>query len=156
MIDLKDLLEYCQAEAIANRMNPTEESLYRYFCREYSEKFFTPLYLVLEMDPEHVLLNVYEKRSENIDLEDYQKLEAVLDTIKSMRDPDYENTKQKEQDEFDRQAELEEEERVKSNKPVYQPKLKKTLSKKAEAPVEKRPTQGSINLDYLSRQDSEG
>lgn len=155
MIDLKDLLEYCQAEAIANRMNPTEESLWRYFCREYSEKFFTPLYLVLEMDPEHVLLHVYEKRSENMDLEDYQKLEAVLDTIKSMRDPNYEDTKQKEQDEFDRQAELEEEERIKANKPVYQPKPKKTLSKKVEEPVEKRPTQGSINLDYLSRQDSE-
>lgn len=156
MIDLKDLLEYCQAEAIANRMNPTEESLWRYFCREYSESFFTPLYLVLDMDPEHVLLNVYEKRSEKIDLEDYQKLEAILDTIKSMRDPDYEANKQREQDEFDRQAELEEEERIKANRPVYQPKSKKTLSKKTEEPIEKRPTQGSINLDYLSRQDSEG
>lgn len=154
MIDLKDLLEYCQAEAIANRMNPTEDSLYRYFCREYSEKFFTPLYLVLEMDAEHVLLNVYEKRSENIDLEDYQKLDAVLDSIKSILDPNYENIKVKEQDEFDKQAELEEEERVKDNKPVYVPK-KKTLFKKEQAPVENRPTQGSINLDYLSRQDSE-
>lgn len=155
MVEFKDLLEYCQAEAIASLMNPTEDSVWRAFCRDYSEMFNTPLHLALDMDPEHVILNVYEKRMEGTDIEDYQKLEHILDTIRAIEDPDYEAKKNAEQDEFDRQAELEEEERVKAGKPVYQPKTKKTLPKVEEAPAKKLPTGGMINLDYLSKQDSE-
>ncbi len=160
MIEFKELLETCQAEAIANRMAPTEESVWRSICRKYSEQFHTPLAQVLEMDPEHVILNVYESQSEDMDIEDYQKLEHIMDTIKGIEDPDYEAKKQTEQDEFDRQAELEEEERIKSGKAVHK-SLQKDLDRKKAIekgePVEpKRPTGGMINLDYLSKQDSEG
>lgn len=154
MIEFKDLVEYCQAEAIASRMTPTEDSVYRAICREYSEMFHTPLPQVLELDPEHVILNVYEKQAESMDIEDYQKLERILDTLRSIEDPNYEATKNKEQEEFDRQAELEEEERIKAGRPVYQAK-KKTLPKNDETPEKKLPTGGSINLEYLSKADRE-
>lgn len=154
MIEFKDLLEYCQAEAIASKMNPTEDSVWRALCRDYSEMFHTPLYLVLEMDPEHVVLNVYEKQAEGMDTEDYQKLEHIMETLRGIQDPDYDFKKNKEQEEFDRQAELEEEERIKAGKPVWQPK-KKPLFAKEQAPEKKLPTGGSINLDYLAKQDRE-
>lgn len=156
MIEFKDLLEYCQAEAIATRMNPTEDSVFRAICREYSEMFHTPLPVVLELDPEHVILNVYEKQAESMDIEDYQKLEHIMDTLRTIEDPNYELVKNKEQEEFDRRAEEEEEARIKAGKPVYQPKTKKTLPKDEPAPEKKLPTGGMVNLDYLSKQDSEG
>lgn len=153
-MEFKELLEFCQAEAIANRMSPTEASVWRGLCRTYSEKFHTPLAQVLEMDPEHVILNVYEAQSENLDTEDYQKLEHIMDTLQTIKDPEYERAKAGEQAEFDRRAEEEEAKRIAAGRPVYQGK-KKTLFKKDETPEDKKPTGGSINLDYLSQQDSE-
>jgi hypothetical protein len=160
MIQFKELLEYCQAEAIATRMNPTEDSVWRALCRTYSKMFHTPLSQVLEMDPEHVILNVYEDQAEDMDIEDYNKLEHILDTIRTIEDPNYEAKRKDEQDEFDRQAELEEEERIRSGKAVHRSLQKdldaKRLLEKGEEPPEKKPTGGMINLDYLSKQDSEG
>lgn len=160
MIDLQELLYYCQAEAIANKMNPNEASVYRSICRSYSEKFHTPLTLVMELDPEHVILNVYESQAEDMKIDDYQRLESIMDTLLMMEDPNYEAKKKDKQAEYDRQAELEEEERIKSGKAVH-PSLQKDLNRKkisgnSEEPEEKKPTGGSVNLDYLSRQDSEG
>jgi hypothetical protein len=154
VIEFKDLLEYCQAEAIANKFAPTEASVWRTICRTYSEKFHTPLIQVLEMDPEHVILNVYEAQSEDLDISDYQKLEHIMDTLQTINDPEYERVKAGEQAEFDRRAEEEEAERVKAGRPVYQGKKKNTFKKTTE-PEQKRPTGGMINLDYMSRQDSE-
>jgi len=154
MIDFSELLEYCRIEAIASKMAPTEDSIYRSICRDYSEMFHTPLHQVLEMDPMHVVLNVYEKQAEGMDIEDYQKLELIMDTILGIEDPNYEAKKSKEQEEFDRQAELEEEERIKAGRPVYQAK-KKTLPANENPADKKLPTGGSINLDYLAKQDRE-
>lgn len=159
MLEFKELLEYCQAEAIANKMSPTECSIYRSICRTYSKEFHTPLRDVLEMDPEHVVLNVYELQSDSIDTDDYQKLEHILETLRSIEDPEYEKAKEAELAEIDRQAELEEEERLKSGKAVHpslQKKLdEKRLLEKGQPVPEKKPTGGFINLDYLAKQDSE-
>jgi len=155
VIEFKELLEYCQAEAIANKFAPTEVSVWRALCRTYSEKFHTPLVQVLEMDPEHVILNVYEAQSESLDTDDYQKLEHIMDTLQTIKDPEYERVKMNEQAEFDRRAEEEEAERIKAGRPVYQGKSK-SLFKKDQAPEDQKPTGGSINLDYLSKMDSGG
>lgn len=159
MIEFKELLEFCQVEAIANIVTPTEISVYRSLCRRYSEMFHTPLHIVMELDPEHVILNVYEKQSEEMDLEDYNKLEHIMDTIRSIEDPEYEKTRKAEQDDFDRKAELEEEERIKAGRAVH-PLLQKELNAKKlleneQKPEEKKPTSGSINLEYLAKQDGE-
>lgn len=159
-LEFKDILEYCSAEALANRMSPTEDSVYRSLCRAYSKLFHTPLHEVVKLDPEFVILNVYESRSEDLDIDDYQKLEHMLDTLCSIEDPEYDKRKEQEQAEFDRLAELEEEERVKSGRavhPVLQKKLdEKRLLEKGEEPTPTKPTGGSINLSYLQKQDSEG
>lgn len=153
MIDFKDILETCQIEAIANRLIRTDESIWRSMCRSYSEAFHTPLYLVLDMDPEHVILNVYEKQADNLNIEDYQKLEHLLDTIRSIEDPSYEIAQKDEQSDFDRKAEEEEAERIKAGRPVYDPK--KRLSKNMKDNEKERPTGGSVDLSHLSKQDSE-
>lgn len=153
-MDFKEILEYCQAEAIANKLAPTEASVWRALCRTYSGLFHTPLHLVLEMDVEHVILNVYESQSENLDTEDYQKLEHIMDTLQTIKDPEYERAKMGEQAEFDRRAEEEEAKRIAAGRPVYQGKKKNTFQK-TDAPEDKKPTGGMVNLDYLSQQDSE-
>lgn len=155
MIEFKEILEACQAEAIANKFEPTESSVWRALCRTYSSLFHTPLHLVLEMDVEHVVLNVYESQAEDLDIEDYQKLEHIMDTLQTINDPEYERVKAGEQAEFDRRAEEEEAERIKAGRPVYQGKKKNTF-KKPSAPEDKKPKGGMVNLDYLSKQDSEG
>lgn len=154
MIDFKELLEYCQAEAICSRMIQTETSVWRKICREYSKLFHTPLQDVMRMDPEHVILNVYEEQASDMDIEDFNKLEHIMDTLRTIEDPNYESSRRDEQDEFDRKAEQEEEERIKAGRPVYVPK-KKTLPKKPDEPAKKLPTGGMVNLDYLSKIDSE-
>lgn len=155
MVEFKNILEFCQAEAIANKMAPNEASIWRSICRTYSTLFHTPLAKVLELDPEHVILNVYEAQSENLDIEDYQKLEHIMDTLQTIKDPEYERAKAGEQAEFDRRAEEEEAKRIAAGRPVYQGKKKNTFQK-TEAPEEKKPTGGSIDLSYLSKVDSEG
>jgi hypothetical protein len=154
LIEFKELLEFCQAEAIANKMSPTEASVWRSYCRIYSEKFHTPLAKVLEMDPEHVILNVFEAQTENLDIEDYQKLEHIMDTLQTIKDPEYERAKAGEQAEFDRRAEEEEAKRIAAGRPVYQGKKKNTFQK-TDTPEDKKPTGGMVNLDYLSQSDSE-
>lgn len=155
MIEFKDILEYCQIEAISSRLSPTEVSVWRALCRSYSKMFHTPLHLVLEMSPEHVILNVYEEQTDELDIDDYLKLEHLMDVIKKIEDPEYAAKQVNEQEDFDRKAEQEEADRVKSGRPVYEGK-KKTLSKKTDEPEKKLPTGGYINLEHLSKQDSEG
>jgi len=160
MIEFQDLLDYCRAEALASKVSPTEDSVWRSICRDYSEMFHTPLHLVLQMDAEHVVLNVYEKQAEGLDIEDYQKLEYIMDVLRTIEDPNYEAVKSKEQEEFDRRAEEEEELRIKSGKAVH-PTLQKQvdakrLLEKGEPETPAKPTGGMVNLDYLAKQDSEG
>lgn len=159
-MEFTDLLEYCKAEAIANRVSPTEVSVWRAICRSYSKMFHTPLQEVLNMAPEHVVLNVYEEQMEDADIDDYHKLQHLLDIVRGIEDPEYDAKQSREQEEFDKQAEKEEAERIKANKPVH-PSLakdlpKKTLSEPVDKDDKKLPTGGSVNLDYLSKQDSEG
>lgn len=157
MISLKEILEYCQVEALANRFSPTDISVWRSMCRSYSMKFNTPLHLVLEMDVEHVVLNLYENQAEDLDIEDYQKLEHIMDVVRGIEDPNYEATKKAEQEEFDRLAELEEEERIKSGKAVHKSLQKdldqKNTFEKSIPEDQKRPTGGMIDLSYLASLD---
>ena len=161
MIDLKDILEYCRLEAIANRTSPNDASIWRSICRTYSRLFVTPLHLVLEMDVEHVILNVFEEDYKKVDLEDFESLQSLMDTILSIEDPDYDANLKREQEEFDRQAIEEERERIKTGAAIHKSlpntaaAAQKTLFESPEEVEEKRPTSGSINLSYLAALDKE-
>ena len=93
MIDFKDLLDTCQAEAIANKLSPTESSIWRSLARSYSKLFSTPLHLVLNMDSEHVILNVYEYQLKDLDEDKIENLEHLMETIYTIEDPDYDAKK---------------------------------------------------------------
>lgn len=153
------LIDFCSAEALSNSMEPTEEAVWRSICREYSTKFHTPLFQVMEnMDPEFVILQVYEARLENIDHE--ENLEQILDSIYTLEDPAYSKEKAAEQQSFDEQAEKEEEERLERGESLFkhltrrsvkkaQTKMKEILAKETPKPSA-LPKSGGLNMDRLA------
>lgn len=148
MIEFKDLLDYCQAEAIANKLSPTEASVYRAVCRSYSKMFHTPLIQVLAMDPEHVILEVYEEQLDSVDDDKYENLEKMLDTILTIEDPEYERLKNEKLDDDIAMYEAEEEERLRLNKPVH-PSLAKPGPLDAPAAIPEAPKSGKVDLSHL-------
>lgn len=153
MIEFKELLDFCQAEAIANKLRPTEDSVWRAICRSYSKMFHTPLVDVLDMDPEHVVLHVYEEQLDEVDDDKYENLEKMLDTILTIEDPEYERIKNERLEEDIAKYEAEEEERIRLNKPIH-PALAKPgpLDAPTDLPPE-APKSGSIDLSYLEDED---
>jgi hypothetical protein len=151
-LHISEIIECCQVEAIANKLDPTNAVRWQRFCRDYSKVFNTPYHQVLQMDPEFVILAVYEEQLDNVDVE--EKMEELMDRVLSIEDPDYEKTKEQDILEFMRMSEEEEEERIKAGKPVFQ-KKKKSIPKKEEKLPENLPTSGGINLSYLEKLDRE-
>ncbi len=158
-MDFKDVLESCQAEALAAKMLPDEISVFRSFCRSYSKRFSTPLHLCLDgtIPPEDIMLAEFEEQLEEVKLED--NLEMLLDKIYVLQDPTYERQKKAELEDFIVQAEREEAERIKKGRPIHrsmkdEPTLK-TTSEKAPKLDKKLPTGGSINLSYLEKLDNQ-
>lgn len=152
-MDFKSLTEYCQALALASKLSPDEEAVWRYMCRTYSKKFSTPLQEVMELDPEHVILSVYEEQLDELDPEEH--VEKMLDMVYALEDPEYEAQKANELEEFIAQAEEEEIERVKNKKPIH-----RALRYESEVSLKNlpdpEPKSGSINLAYLEREEAEG
>lgn len=156
MIDFKDLLDYCHLEAISNSLAPTEESIWRNICRSYSKEFNTPLHLVMELPPKTVILNVYENQLNEMDLEDPEKLSKLIEIVSGIEDPEYDSKKLKEQEEFDKMILEQEEERIKSNKPIgYKESSKNSLLENQNIEEKNKPTGGYVNLSYLEDSDNE-
>lgn len=155
-MEFKDLLDYAQAQAISHTLDNSELSIWRSLCRSYSKKFATPLHLCLDgtIPMEDVLLAVFEEQLEKFDEE--KDLEGILETIYEMEDPEYIRQKKKELDEYDKQAEREEEERIKEGRPIHKAlRGEATGSEMPEKPKPKElPKSGGINLSYLEREES--
>lgn len=155
----KELLDYCQAQAITNVLENTELSVFRSICRQYSAKFNTPLHLCLDgtIPLEDIMLAVFEDQLDSFDEE--KDLENILDIIYGMEDPEYAKQKKEELEEFIEKAEMEEHERVASGKPIHRamkdetsiPSEKTVLKKTAPKEL---PKSGGINLSYLEREES--
>lgn len=145
-----EILEYCKAEAIACKFKPTEESIYRSLCRDYSKYFNTPLARVLKLDPIHVVLNVYEQQLDNWSeetLNKFETLEELYETIMRIKDPNYDELKEKEiADEMER-YEAEEEERLKAGKAIHP-----ALRKQPELVPDDKPKEGSISFDQSDKE----
>jgi len=144
----EELMQYCRIRAIENTLMPTEESTYRSLCREYSQKFHVSLPQVYLLDPEHVMGEVFEAQLEEIDIEG--NLEAILDQIYTLEDPEYQSEKEKELEDFIEMAEAEEEERIKQGKPIHKA-IKKALLE-TTLPPEVVPTRGSVNFGELKNE----
>jgi hypothetical protein len=160
-VDFQELIAACRAIALASKLSPSAESDWRYFCRQYSEKFSTPLHEVVLMDPEWIVLNVFERQTDDLDTED--SIELILEKIYQLEDPNYDAKVKKSEEEFDRRAEEEEEERLRLGKSVhpslkgtpFETRTKKEVPKTPEEAKPELPTEGYVNLDYLAKQDKE-
>lgn len=152
-----DLIRICQAEAIANKLAPTESSLYRRLCRKYSETFNTDLLLVESMDPAKVILTVYEHQMDKID-ED-ENFEDLVETINELEDPDYDRNKEKEVKDFIEDVEEEERLRIAEGRKVgiKTRSLKKPVEEVQEQPANPptMPTGGFLNLSKLTEDPNE-
>lgn len=153
-MEFKELLDYYKMEAINNTLVNTEVSVWRTLCRNYSKKFSTPLHLCLDgtIPPEDILLAEFEDQLEGFDEE--KDLEAMLDQIYMIEDPEYEQQKQDELKEFMEKAEREEVERIRLGKPIH--KALKNEPTLAETSIPKElPKSGGINLSYLAKEENE-
>lgn len=159
-MNLKDLIDYCQAAAIADALSAGEEANYRYICRHYSKTFSTPLHIVFKLNPEDVVMAFFEDQMDNKDID--KDLENILDRVYELADPTYTAAKKEELSDFIKQAEAEEADRVAKKKPIH-PGMKRddevSLKNTPEIPTKElheNPTGGSIDLSYLSSSDNEG
>ena len=139
-----ELLDYCESEALLAKLETTELSVWRYICRQYSQKYHTPLDRVLhDLDPKEVILAHYESQMDSIDLE--EDLEKLLESVYSLKDPAYAKAKKDSFEEDIKKYEKQEEDRVKANKPI--PKgSKKTLLEKETDPSKDQSTGGSVSF----------
>lgn len=144
---LQELIDSCQAMALVHKFEPDEISVYRSYCRKYSKTFHTPLHQVLKMDPEHVILSVYEDRLSEVDIE--ENTEELLDMINSLADPEYEKQQKEEIDRFVEQVEEEEKQRIAKGKPIHP-----ALKDENETAIKSLPKSGGINLSYLEDDDN--
>jgi len=114
-----------QAIAVAGVLNPDMEAFHRYICREFSQRFNTPLKQVEEYAPDYVLLHFLE---DMYNRSDEEKLDELMYRI---ADPD--GFRQGEQALYDLIKSLE------------QNNLKKQSSKLPKSKVTKFEDEGAID-----------
>lgn len=150
-LSLSDLIDLCRAEALASKLYPTEESEYRWFCREYSKTFHTMLHVVeKDLDPEYVISRVLENGLDSYRLRKYEDFEKVVEQLRRLEDPNYDATKAREFDDFASGIEQWESQRVAEQKPIP---TKQNQVK--EEPPKDPPKQGFIDLSYLEDSEDE-
>lgn len=158
-VSLQDLIDCCQSGAIANKLLSNEETVYRKICRDYSTKYHTPLHIVMSLDPEHVILTVFEGQLDEIDVDDPEALENMVETLNIIDDPNYESSKESELQRFIDDAEKEEEDRLDSGKPIHKAIARETSIKNTlpEKPIQKNDKKagGYLNLSYLEAMDKD-
>ena len=159
MLNFKDLLDYAQAEAISCAFEGTELSVWRAICRSYSVKFSTPLHLLTDgtVNPEDILLNVFESQLENADLE--KDCESLLEKIRILENPLYEKEKEADLDAFVKKVQEEERERIKKGEPVRGPTSVSTESMDGKVdnkntsekePIQEPPKSGGLDMSKFS------
>jgi hypothetical protein len=150
MIALDDIIDYCKAEAISGKFYPTEVSNWRWFCREYSKTFHTPLLQVMEMDPEHVILAVFEDGYDSRRLKNKEHVDSIIDDLRRLEDPNYDATRETEMQDWSAGIEQWEANRVAKGAPLP----RKTDPKAPPViPPKPLPQEGSINLAYMSTEE---
>ena len=155
-MDFKDLLDYCRAEAISNTLANSEVAVWRSLCRNYSKKFSTPLHLCLDgtIPAEDILLAEFEDQLDDFDEDKH--LDAIMETINRLEDPNYDEILNKELEEFMTKVAEEERERIRLGKPIHKAMQKETdLENTSEKQVEETPKQskGYVNLAYLQEEE---
>jgi hypothetical protein len=155
LIYLREIVEFCKADALAYRLMPSEVSDYRYFCREYSKMFHTPLHIVFTLPPENVILAYFEEEFEKKNLSIDDDFDSVVEEVRRIEDPEYDATQEKEFSEFVEGIELFEEGRLARGDGIPNPRKKK-VNAPPEATLDDEPNpdlpkQGSIDMSRFNQ-----
>ena len=154
MIDFSEIIELCQAEALSDKFDPTQISIWENICRTYSKKFFTPLHEVLKMDVEFVLRQIYADQMDEANFEEH--LDDLVDLLNHLEDPDYDSDAEKDLQKFIKEAEEEEKERIANRLPLKSIfKKGHELKKPKIILAEELPKSGGINLAHLVDDENE-
>jgi hypothetical protein len=95
VISYYDILELAQLRAIQSAFEPSADSIFRIKCRQYSERFHTPLHVVMnELDPGLVLQALFEEQFPPSCIE--EEGEEILDKLYTIKDPSYRRITQEE------------------------------------------------------------
>jgi hypothetical protein len=87
-MNIYSLFELAQLRAINVALEPSQESIWRMRCREYSVKYNTPLHVVMnELDPLFVLQQLYEEQFPPSIVD--EEIEELLERLYKIRDPEY-------------------------------------------------------------------
>lgn len=157
-MSFRDLIDTSAALALADKLQPTEVSIWERYCRDFSVNFATPLLEVHKLDPLFVMREVNALNLS--DFEPEENIERLFEIVGSLSDPDYDHKKEMALKEEIRQIEEREAKRLKNNEPVHESlgKDKRVIAKEESKPKE-LPKSGGINMgliNKLNNQDREG
>jgi len=160
-MSFRELIETCQSIALADRLIPSDEANWHYFCREYSKTFHTPLHEVLKMQPEFICTTMFSESFAKLDLE--EQMDDITDIIGSLSDPEYDIKRERAYREEMRKIVEEENLRLESGEAVH-PSLEKDKAiiappNESNEEFKEPPKSGGINMNLirqLQNQDKEG
>jgi hypothetical protein len=144
-LNVYDLMNLAEAKAILGKLSPDEHTTWRTIERNYSKIFFTPLHEVHKLDPEFVLLSLYENNIQDKNLDEDSELNDLLTRLNKLTNPDFDAAFEADEEEYNRQAVKEEE-----NKQAKKAAKKAAKVRKNSKP-ECLPKSGGINLEYLAQ-----
>jgi len=145
-----DLFDICRLRAIALAIDPTTESIYRMRCREYSEKFHTPLHVVeKELDPIFVLQHLYEVQYSPRVID--EELNEVLEQLYRIKDPNYNPMTKAEMEDLVDAVLNKEIERLSKKKRPTQETIKNEIKKETLKEEIQKPKKGSMNFGDLEK-----
>lgn len=157
-MSFRDLIDTATAIALADKLHPTEEAVWARYCREFSIRFSTPLVEVRAMDP---LFVITEVNAENLsDFNPEEQLDALLDMLGSLQDPNYDAKREQSIREELRELAEQDQLRREEGRAIH-PSLekdKRVIVKEEHKPTE-LPKAGGLNMEAIRRlnnQDSEG
>jgi len=150
-VNFYSLFEYCELKAIDACLDPTPDSIWRIRCRQYSEKFYTPLHVVMnELDPIMVLQALYEDKYHPSIVE--QEAEDLLEKLYLIKDPTYRRVSREEEEAMVDAVLNREIARAAKKKPPTQQTIQEDI-KKAEK--KSLPKSGGMDFGNLEKIDSE-
>jgi hypothetical protein len=155
MIFLNEIIESCKAEAIAGRLAPNEVNEWRYYCREYSKIFHTPLHIVETMAPEKVILAFFEEQLAKKNLSEPDQFEAIIEEVRRLQDPNYDANKEIAEDDYVKGIEAWEAERIRKGAPIPRPQKKKKKEESKPEPVEETRKHGFVDLSRFANETEE-
>lgn len=148
-MSFRELLETSQAIALADKLHPTEVSIWHRYCREFSKKFNVSLVETLKLDPEFVFTQVYSDQLS--DWEPEEQIDNIRDLLGSLSDPDYDASKERAYREEMQQILEEEKERLEEGRAIHESLEKKTFGEKPKEQNKELPKSGGINMNLINQ-----